>query len=92
MSLILNGLLENGFDDSCTFVSKSGSSVVDYFLSFFYMFSPVCITSLEVKNMIESDHFPVVMAINVLQHPELIVDNSDIVRENGQIKSVEKII
>lgn len=56
------------------------------------MFSPVCITSLEVKNLIESVHFPVVMAINVLQHPALIVDDSKIVRENGQIKSVEKII
>ena len=65
--LILNGLSERGFDDSCTFVSNSGSSVVDYFLLSCDMLSSVCITSLEVENMIESDHLPVVVAINVSQ-------------------------
>ena len=30
--LILNGLSEYGFDDSYTFVSKSGTSVLDYSL------------------------------------------------------------
>ena len=79
--LILNGLVEYGFDDSCTFVSKSGSSVVDYFLVSCDMFSSVCITTLEVENMIESDHFPVVMTINVAQNPALTVDHSKIVQE-----------
>ena len=65
--LILNGLSERGFDDSCTFVSNSGSTVVDYFLLSCDMLSSVSITSLEAENMIESDHLPVVVAINVSQ-------------------------
>ena len=44
-SLILNGLSERGFDDSCTFVSNSGSSVVDYFLLSCDMLSSVCLRS-----------------------------------------------
>ena len=79
--LILNGLSEYGFDDSCTFVSKSGSSVVDYFLVSCDMFSSVCSTSLEVESMIKSDHFPVVMTIYVAQNPALTVDHSKIVQE-----------
>ena len=54
--LILDGLSEYGFHDSCTF--GSGSSVVDYFLVSCDMFSSVCITSLEVENMIESTTSP----------------------------------
>ena len=73
---ILNGLSEYGFDDSCTSVSKSVSSVVDYFLMPCDMFSPVCITSLEVENMTESDRFPVVTTINVVQNPALTVDHT----------------
>ena len=80
--LILNGLSEYGFDDSCTFVSKSGLSVVDYFFVSCDMFSSVCITTLEVENMIESDHFPVVMTINVAQNPALTVDHNQIVQVN----------
>ena len=74
--LILNGLSEYGFNDSCTLVSKSGSSVVDYFFVSCDMFSPVCITSLEVENMTESDRFPVVTTINVVQNPALTVDHT----------------
>ena len=70
--LYLNGLSERGFDDGCTFVSNSGSSVVDYFLLSCDMLSSVCITSLEVENMIESDHLPVVLAhrpVVLAHHP-----------------------
>ena len=42
--------------------------------------------------MIESDHFPVVITINVVQKPALTVDHSNIVKENGQAKFTEKII
>ena len=56
------------------------------------MFSSVYITSLKVENMIESDHFPVVITINVAQNPALTVDNSKKVQVNGQTKFSEKII
>ena len=55
--LILNGLSEHGFDDSCTFVSYFGSSLVDYFLLSCDMLSSVRITSLKIKNLIESITF-----------------------------------
>ena len=90
--LILNGLLERGFDDSCTFVSNSGSSVVDYFLLSCDMLSSVCITSSEVENMIESDHLPVVLAINVSQNAAVAVDQSNTIQENRQAGLTEKII
>ena len=82
--LILNGLSERRFDDSCTFVSNSGSSVVDYFLLSCDMLSSVCITSLEVENMIESDHLPVVIAINVSQNAVVAVDQSNTIQEKRQ--------
>ena len=90
--LILNGLSERGFDDSCAFVSNSGSSVVDYFLLSCDMLSSVCITSLEVENMIESDHLPLVLAINVSQNAAVAVDQSNTIQENRQAGLTEKII
>ena len=90
--LILNGLSERGFDDSCTFVSNSGSSVVDYFLLSCDMLSSLCITSLEAENMIESDHLPVVLAINVSQNAAVAVDQSNTIQENRQAGLNEKII
>ncbi len=90
--LILNGLSERGFDDSCTFVSNSGSSVVDYFLLSCDMLSSLCITSLEAENMIESDHLPVVLAINVSQNAAVAVDESNTTQENRQAGLTEKII
>ena len=56
------------------------------------MFSSVCITNSEVENMIESDHFPVVMTINVAQNTALTVDHSEIVQVNEQTEFIEKII
>ena len=91
--LILNCLSERGFDDSCTFVSNSGSSVVDYFLLSCNTFlSSVCITSLEVENIIESDHLPVVLAINVSQNAAVAVDQSNTIQKNRQAGLSEKII
>ena len=90
--LILNGLSERGFDDSCTFVSNSGTSVVDYFLLSCDMLSSLCITSLEAENMIESDQLPVVLAINVSQNAAVAVDESNTTQENRQAGLSEKII
>ena len=47
------------------------------------MFSSVCITSLEVENMI---------TINVAQNPALTVDHSKIVQINEQTKFIQNII
>ena len=88
--LILNCLSERGFDDSCIFVSNSGSTVVDYFLLSCDMLSSVCITSLKVENMIESDHLPVVLAINVSQNAAVAVDQSNAIQENRQDGLTEK--
>ena len=88
--IILNGLSERGFDDSCTFVSNSASSGVDYFFLSCNMLSSVCITSLELDNMIESDHLPVVLAINVSQNAALAVHQSNINQENRQAGLTEK--
>ena len=65
---------------------------MDYFLVSCDMFFSVCITSLKVENMIQSDHFPVVMTINVAQNPALTVDHNQIVQVNEQTKFIEKII
>ena len=92
MCLILNDLSERGFGDSCTFVSNSGSSVADYFLLSCDMLSSVCITALEIKNMIESDHLPVVLAINVSQNAAVAVDQSNTIQENRQAGVTEKIL
>ena len=90
--LILNGLSERGFDDSCTFVSNSGSSVVDYFLLSCNMISSVCITSLEVCNMIEHDHLPVILAINVSQNTAVAVDQITPFKRIGRLDLLRKII
>ena len=74
------------------FFSNSGSSVVDYSLLSCNMLSSVCITSLEVENMIESDHLPVVVAINVSQNAAIAVDQSNAIQENRQTGLTEKII
>ena len=83
---------ERSVRDSCTFVSKSVSSVVDYFLLSCDVLSSVCITSLEVENMIESDHLPVVLAINVSQNAAVAIDESNTIQENRQTGLTEKII
>ena len=90
--IILNRLSERGFDDSCTLVSNSGSSVVDYFLLSCDMLYSVSITSLMLENMIESDHLPVFLAINVSQTAVLTVDQSNTIQENRQAGVTEKIL
>ena len=56
------------------------------------MLSSLCIISLEVENMIESDHLPVVLAINVSQNAAVAVDESNTIQENRQAGLTEKII
>ena len=61
--IILNGLCDKEFDDSCTYVSSSGISTVDYFLLSYELFSTININSFSVGNITESDHLPVSMEI-----------------------------
>ena len=42
--------------------------------------------------MIESDHLPVVLAINVSQNAAVAVDESNTIQENRQVGLTEKII
>ena len=52
---------------------------------------PLYALLLWVENMIESDHFPVVMTINVAQNTALTVDHSKIVQVNEQTEFIEII-
>lgn len=63
--VILNGLKEKMFDDSCTFISTAGSSLVDYFIMSKDLFLLLNVCSLQVENKIESDHLPVVLNIKI---------------------------
>ena len=65
--VILNGLTDYSFDDSCTFISRSGTSLIDYFIASCDMFMSLDVDSLKVESRIESDHMPVVLTINVSQ-------------------------
>lgn len=62
--IILNGLSSHKFDDSCTFISALGSSVIDYFIISRELFNKVEIISLKIENRLESDHLPVTLTIN----------------------------
>ena len=63
--MILNGLTECGFDDSCTYISKTGSSVTDYFIMSCDLLYSVCVDSLDVGSLIESDHMPVTLKMRI---------------------------
>ena len=63
--LILNGLEENNFDDSCTYISERGCSLVDYFIMSCCMFNNTLVQSLKVLDFVDSDHLPVEIILNV---------------------------
>ena len=63
--IILNGLLENHYDDSCSFISSAGSSLVDYFVMSRQLFASLNVQSLLVESRVESDHLPVTMSVGV---------------------------
>ena len=52
----------------------------------------MCITSLEIEDMIESDHLLIVLAVNVSQNIALAVDQSNTVQDNRQAWLTEEII
>ena len=62
--IILNGLCQQIFDDGFTFISPSGASVVDYFLLSYELLSAINITAVDIENVTDSDHLPVVMRVD----------------------------
>lgn len=84
--VILNGLSENNYDGSFTFISKTGSSTVDYFIVSRELFSSIWIQTLAVENMVESDHMPVALLVNVPHN----LFNTDY--EQNEVIGREKIV
>ena len=60
--VIVNGLTGFDCDDSCTYIRKSEASV-DYLLMSCEMLPFLMIDRLETKDVVESDHLPVELAI-----------------------------
>jgi len=58
--LPLNGLVQSGFDDTFTFLSENGRSVIDYFLCSVDFAPFIC--SLSVLSRVESAHMPIVLS------------------------------
>ena len=58
----LNGLVDQNFDDKFTFISKRGSSVIDYFLCTPDFLSKV--TNFKVIDRVESQHLPITTTLN----------------------------
>ena len=57
--VLLNGLVEHGFDGSSTYASTHGTSVIDYFILSFDLCHLLVDCSLNVKERVDSDHLPV---------------------------------
>ena len=64
--MIFNGLTECGLYDSCTYISKTGSSVIDYLIMSSDLFYSVYVDSLDVGSLIDSDHIPVTLKMKTL--------------------------
>ena len=80
--MILNGLTECGFDDSYTYISKTGSSVTDYFVMSCDLFYSVCVDSLDVGSLIESDHMSVTLKMKALGAANV---NMKVLRNNTKV-------
>ena len=62
--VILNGMCDYSFDDGCTFISDSGSSVIDYFILSRPLLLMLNIKQLTIEDQLESDHLPVSLIVN----------------------------
>ena len=59
-SAILNGLHKFGhFEDGYTYISKQGSSTIDYFIASTEMITKELFVNLSIKERLDSDHMPV---------------------------------
>ena len=85
--MILNGLTECGFDDSYTYMSQTGSSDIDYFIMSCDLFYSVCVDSLDVGSLIESDHMPVTLKMRISDVANV---NMKVLRKNPKV--INKIV
>jgi len=63
--IILNGLRENNFDGSFTYIAKTGASVVDYFLMSCELYDVLSVESMNVLDSVESDHVPIQLKVEI---------------------------
>ena len=56
---IVNSLCDTGFDDGFTYISSTGSSVIDYIIMLNDLFSVELVSSFEITSRAESRHLPV---------------------------------
>ena len=56
---IVNGLCDRVFDDGFTYISSTGSSVIDYIIMSNDLFSVELVSSFEITSRVESSHLPV---------------------------------
>lgn len=87
---LLNGLVKGNCDDGCTFLSDRGSSVVDYFVLSFDLFSQVERMGLEILNAVDSDHLPVELSIAMNIYDSISLHESSACTRKGE--TVEKLV
>ena len=56
---VVNGLCDRGFDDGFTYISSTGSSVIDYIIMSNDLFSVELVSSFEITSRVELSHLPV---------------------------------
>ena len=55
----MNGLCDRGFDDGFTYISSTGSSVIDYVIMSNDLFSVELVSFFEITSRVESSRLPV---------------------------------
>lgn len=83
---IVNGLSDRGFDDGFTYISNTGSSVIDYIIVSNDLFSVEFVSSFEIAPRVESSHLPLSIYARANQSP------CDDVNKTGNFQWTEKII
>ena len=80
--MILNGLTECGFDDRYTYISKTGSRVIDYFIMSCDLFYSASVDSLDVGSLTEWDHMPVTIKMRISDVANV---NMKVLRKNPKV-------
>ena len=83
---IVNGLSDRGFDNGFTYISNTGSSVIDYIIVSNDLFSVEFVSSFEIASRVESSHLPLSIYARANQSP------CDNVNKTGNFQWTEKII
>ena len=67
---IVNGLCEREFDDGFTYISNSGSSVIDYFITSNDLLTNDFVSGFEITSRVESTHLPVSLTVRSIKLDE----------------------